>query len=189
MDEKTFEKYSFLKIYTIDFDSASHLFKVLKRYKRKDVRYSLLRDIVVTYARPFSQNKGTLLRNHSLPLRLVPKNCRPLHNLLIKVRNQLFAHTDLSYRSPQIVNWSKKGEPRFPMAFRGFNYDQLDSRVDEINSLVQQVDFKLKEETYKIEKALCAEPNDSTATDKKTDELAPVSAPLFFTGPSYDWEK
>ncbi len=45
-------------------NTAAHTVKTLRRYKRADVQVALLRDIAVTYARPFSGNreiKGTVL--------------------------------------------------------------------------------------------------------------------------------
>ena len=100
MDAAQFEKYCFLRLYSIDLDTALHTIKVLRRYKRPDVRYPLLRDIAVTYAHPFSGNEGDHIHNDRLSSRKhVPKHLRKLHDELIRLRQEQFAHTDLKFYS------------------------------------------------------------------------------------------
>jgi hypothetical protein len=118
MEQEIIEKYHSYRLYSIDLDTALHSIRVLKRYRREDVRYCLLRDIVVSYARPFSGNKGETIPKHTLSKKEVPKHLRPLHGELIDLRNQLFAHTDFTYRRPKAVNWSTPGHKWFPMTFR-----------------------------------------------------------------------
>jgi hypothetical protein len=148
------EQYHFLKLYSVDFDSAKHILQVLKRYRRKDVRYCILRDLIVTYCRPFSGNKGDKIANHKLTIQVVPRELRPLHNELLDFRNQLFAHTDYTYRQPKVVNWSTDTYKWFPMAFRGFDYGKLDNRVSEISNLIQSVEMNLQARINKIEESI-----------------------------------
>ena len=112
LDEKQkTELYKLYRLYSMDFDMAIHTLNALKRYPKHTnryrllqwVRYSLLRDAVVSYARPFSGNRGILFKSHSLSLRLVPKEFRVLHSRLINLRSQLFAHTDLTYKDPKVM--------------------------------------------------------------------------------------
>lgn len=92
MNSKLFEQYKFYRLYDHDFDAAIHTLKILKRYRRPDVRNALLRDIIITYARPFSISKGDKIPKHILPAKFVPSQLRKLHNELFDLRNQLFAH-------------------------------------------------------------------------------------------------
>ena len=100
------EQYYFYRLYSIDLDNTKHILRILKRYRRKDVRYCLLRDIVVSYCRPFSGNKGKKISTHTLNKKVVPKELCILHDELVEIRNQLFAHTDYTYRQPKVANWS-----------------------------------------------------------------------------------
>lgn len=145
------EQYHFLKLYTIDFDTAKHILKVLKRYRRKDVRYCILRDLIVTYCRPFSGNKGEHISKHTLTVKVVPKELRSLHNELLDMRNQLFAHTDYTYRQPKVINWSTDTYKWFPLQFRGFDYEKLDRRVSEISKLILAVESNLQKRIDSIE--------------------------------------
>jgi len=148
------EQYHFLKLYSVDFDSAKRILQVLKRYRRKDVRYCILRDLIVTYCRPFSVNKGDKITKHTLTVKVVPKELRPLHNELLAIRNQLFAHTDYTYRQPKVVNWSTDTYKWFPMQFRGFDYGKLDNRIPEISKLIQSVESNLQARIDKIEDSI-----------------------------------
>lgn len=145
------EQYYFYKLYSIDFDTARHILRVLRRYRRKDVRYSILRDLVVSYCRPFSGNKGSEIRKHMLTKKVVPKELRPLHDELVNLRNKLFAHTDYIYRRPKVINWSTENHKWFPMQFRGYDYNKLDMRVPEIEKLIQAVTKNLHTRIGKIE--------------------------------------
>jgi len=109
MTDTDIEKYYFYRLYSIDLDSTKHSLCVLKRYRREDVRHCLLRDIVVSYARPFSGNKGQDIPKHKLTKKVVPRNLCQLHDDLIKLRNQLFAHTDYTYRRPGTQKSTEKG--------------------------------------------------------------------------------
>ena len=150
MSQQQLEQYYFFRLYSIDLDSAKHILCVLKRYRRKDVRYCLLRDLVISYCRPFSGNKGDKISKHVLTKKVVPKDLRPLHDELVKVRNQLFAHTDYTYRRPKVTNWSTDSYKWFPMSFRGFDYNKLDVRVSEINQLVSAVERNLQTKIDRI---------------------------------------
>lgn len=151
MEQNIIEKYEFYRLYSIDLDTAKHSLQVLKRYRLKDVRFCLLRDIVVSYARPFTKNKGEKIPKHTLTPKVVPKHLRPLHDELIDARNQLFAHTDYTYRRPKTVNWSTSERKWFPMSFRGYEYDKLDRRVAEIETLIRAVTGNLCREIEQIE--------------------------------------
>ncbi len=154
MTNSDMEKYYFYRLYVIDLDAAKHTFGVLKRYKRNDIRFCLLRDLVMCYSRPFSGNKGENIPKHSMSESFVPKHLRPLHKELLTVRNQLFAHHDYTYRKPKIANWSTPTRKIFPMSFRGYDCGKLDARLAEIKELVNLVAENLNREIDTLEKNL-----------------------------------
>lgn len=154
MTETEMEKYYFYRLYSIDLDTTKHTLSVLKRYRKKDVRYCLLRDVVVCYSRPFSGNKGKLISKHSLQRSFVPKHLQHFHEELMAVRNQLFAHNDYTYRKPKVAKWGDSLHKAFPMSFRGYDYNELDSRVAEIEELVKAVADNLQSEIDAIERNL-----------------------------------
>lgn len=145
------EQYYFYRLYSIDFDTTLHTLRLLKRYRRQDVRYCILRDVVVSYARPFSGNRGDHSHSQQLTKKVVPVQFHALHAELLRLRCQQFAHTDKTYYKPMAANWSKPGRKWFPMSFRGYDYSVLDAQVRKIQQMVVAVERNLRERVREIE--------------------------------------
>ena len=152
MDPTEFEKYQFLRLYSIDLDTALHVFRVLKRYKRDDVRFILLRDIAIAYARPFSGNEGKLIPKHKLQEKHVPPTSRALHKELLRLRNEQFAHTDLKFYNPKVARFGSKANKWYPMSFKGYDYNALLRQIDAIEQLIRAVEQSVNTEIRKCEK-------------------------------------
>ncbi len=149
--EHQVEKYAFLRLYDQDFEMALHTIKVLKRYRKSDVRFPLLRDIVVSYCRPFTESRGIGIKKDFLDNRFPDEEMEELHEELLKLRKQLFAHTDLSYKQPKISNWSTEQKKWFPVSFKGFDYQALDSKLPKIQRLIQCTQSNLREKIAEYE--------------------------------------
>lgn len=150
MNSKVLEQYKFYRLCDHDFDAAIYTLKILRRYKRPNIRNALLRDIIVAYARPFSTSKGKLSK-HNLPTKIVPLPMRSLHKELIDLRNQLFAHTDLIFKNPEVANWSSGQRKWFPMSYRGFDYSSLNKQINEMSNLITAVKNELLKKIREIE--------------------------------------
>jgi hypothetical protein len=137
--ENILEKYKFLRLYDMDFESALHTLKVLRRYKKKDVRYALIRDVIVTYSRPFTESKGFNIGKDFCGAKFDDKDMKELHDELLRLRKELFAHTDLTYKNPKVRNWSTDTYKWFPMSFKGFDYKTLEDKLPEIKRLIEHV--------------------------------------------------
>jgi hypothetical protein len=157
MNERELEKYFFLRIYSMDFDETRNSLAILKKRREKDVRYRLLRDIAVSYARPFSPNHGKLIIEHRCPRHFIPKEFSALHKELIDLRNERFAHSDLKRYNPRISRWKTRSGWGYPMSFRGLNYEKLDQRSLDIEKLVRDVADRLQVEISSYEKLFDAE--------------------------------
>lgn len=158
-------EHPFLRLCSIEFDTTRHILKVLRRYRRKDVRYYLIFALVVSYARPFSKNSEG---GHSRQLgekNIVPPSMRPLHDELMRRRNEQFAHTALDFRKPQIKNWGTAEKPWFPMAIVGEHYELLDARIHEIEELAHAVEANLNERIRLLEQEIAQGESASPAKD------------------------
>lgn len=133
------EKYKFLRLYDMDFESALWTLKVLRRYKKKDVRYALIRDVIVTYSRPFTESKGFDIGKDFCSVKFDSNDMEKLHDDLLRLRKKLFAHTDLTFKNPKVTNWSTDTCKRFPMSFKGFDYKTLEDKLPEIKRLIECV--------------------------------------------------
>jgi hypothetical protein len=125
---------------------------LMARQTDLELRYCILRDIVVTYSRPFSKNFGRVFRKHALPEDIVPAAMRQLHGELINLRDQVFAHTDHGFRNPQIARFPRKsGGGDYPMSFRNPAYEDLNTRLPEIRELVVSVEEGVNTKTREFE--------------------------------------
>ena len=147
--ELKLEKYAFLRLYEHDLEMALQTLKVFRRCRNQEVKCALLRDITVTYCRPFSESKGNNFKKHHFNLnKFESETMKNLHEKIIGLRNSLFAHTDLHFKNPKIANWSTDEKKWFPMSFTGFDYTQLEDKISEIELLIkysrQQLLIKMK---------------------------------------------
>lgn len=145
------ERYVFLRLCEKDFLVATSVLRMIRRYTRPDARLALLRDGIVSYARPFSDNRGHLFPILRLGASVVPKSNRPLHKELMEYRNQVFAHTDVEAYNPRLHRWPAKTGYWYPMAFRSLGAERFMDRVAAIISLVQDVHEAVHREEREIE--------------------------------------
>lgn len=147
------ELYYFLRMYSIDLDTALHTIKMLRRYKRPDVQSVMLRDVAISYIRPFSGNNGEHTKSHILQSSMhVPKSMRQLHQELHDLRMKQFAHTDLTYYRPQVRKIRFTPESGFAMAFKGYDYAALLRKLPQIEELIRAVEKSLHAEIAELEK-------------------------------------
>jgi len=148
MTPQQFEQYCFYRLYSIDLDTVRHSLRMLKRYRRQDVRHSILRDIVVGYARPFSGNKGKLFKKYHLSMKSVPSDLRSLHSEMLDVRMRTLAHTDYSFVTPGSQD-GQRARGRFSHCRSAcMTLENLDKRLTEIEGVQQMSLSSLLRQLY-----------------------------------------
>ena len=154
MNANSSELYYFLRMYSIDLDTALHTVKMLRRYKRPDIQSVLLRDVAVCYIRPFSGNKGEHTSSHILRISMhVPKSMRQIHRELYDLRMNQFAHTDLTYYRPRVGKIRFTPASAFAMTFRGYDYAGLLRKLPQIEELIRAVEKSVHDHIAELEKA------------------------------------
>ena len=152
MNEKDFEKYCFLRLHSVDMDTARHTLKMLKRYRKNDIKVVMLRDIAVTYARPFVSNKGIHIPKHTLSEKQhVPKTLKHVHKRLLELRNSQLAHTDISFHKPKVMRWKGDKYDTYPISLKSFDYLGLLRQINEIENLINAVEASLCDEIKSCE--------------------------------------
>jgi hypothetical protein len=154
MSPEKFEAYKFLRLCSIDLDTVGQTLRLLRRYKKQDVRIALVREVAVSYGRPFTKNHGDLVKNHKLSRKYVPFWAKALHDELLRLRNQQFAHTDIKFYEPKVAHFTLTGRPWFPMSFKGYDYPALLAQLPQIQQLVNEVDQNLCEELERLQRRL-----------------------------------
>jgi hypothetical protein len=101
------EKYVFYNsIVDMSINDSINSYALLMKYIDLDLslRMPLLRDVVISYLKPFKKTQGRLNKNHTIEasdIAIEKEDLLVVHNKLLAYRDQVFAHYDLSIRSPR----------------------------------------------------------------------------------------
>jgi len=148
--EEAEERYIFLRLFEHDLYLAKSSILMIKRYKKRDVKHSIFRAAVISYARPFSKNYGRI-KNHRLDKSIVPTKHKVLHDDLLEFRNQWFTHTDIKAHDPTLVRWPTKSGYTYPIAFKNLFAKPFENKLPEMSALIQEVRDAIIEEEQMIE--------------------------------------
>jgi hypothetical protein len=152
---KIIEQYNFYMLADTDMNRALNTLKTIRRYKKKDVINALIRDIIVIYSKPFTNCKGTHIARHRLDKdEFVPISLHALHEKIMKYRNQIFAHTDLTARKPRLGRLQVGSGYRYGIAFRGFSPSDFEKDLPRIEETIRKVKEKISTKLRDIEKKL-----------------------------------
>jgi len=144
------ENFCFLRLYSSDLNDCRHLIRMIRRYRRNDVRYALLRDLAVTYSRPFSGNSKKVKGKHYLPLSYVPAEHNEMHRRLFDLRNFQFAHSSLKFHDTRIA---KLGNI-VATSRKSVDFAYLDRSLLEIERLIVSVEANVNEAAAALEARL-----------------------------------
>lgn len=147
-----FENYKFLRLHSVDMDTALSTLKMLKRYRRDDIKVALLRDISVIYSRPFSGNRGKTGKHYLSEKKFVPSEYKDLHDRLLDLRNKQFAHTDAVFHDPKFMKWKGDEGVAFIMSFKTFDYLSLLRNLKKVESLIRSVECNINSAVREYEK-------------------------------------
>lgn len=139
MDTREEEFYVFLRFADGDISQAQMALDHLSAVEGDFLRLCLLKDAAISYCRPFKKSRGAFNKSLKLDKNYVPFCFIGLHNDLVDLRDQVFAHTDIDVRSPVLHCWTGEPRPIFPIQFKGHNYPQLLTREQELRSLFSAV--------------------------------------------------
>jgi hypothetical protein len=114
---------------------------MIRRYRKTDVRYALLRDLAVTYSRPFSGNSKKVKGKHSLPPEFVPPKHKKMHQRLFDLRNYQFAHSSMKFHDPKLT---KLGNV-VAMSRKSVDFAYLNRSLSDIEQLVTSVESNINE--------------------------------------------
>ena len=165
------ESYKFLRLYYADFSNAFQVVDTISNYEEHKCSFkdkgiiitSLWTDVIMSYSRPFSGNKGVSKGKHRLNESDVPEIYHPLHKKIIDFRDQVFAHTDFEAKKaskdlngPHVSKISLGGKIRLGMSFCVRHYKYKDDPNFDINEMKNLLTaMKDIVDTYCIEMQEC----------------------------------
>jgi hypothetical protein len=146
------ERYVLRHIALIDMERALRSLEYLNELKDEHLREALFRDAVVSYVKPFSDNRGVHTKKG---LRIsengVPKELKAAHKELVEIRNELFAHVDLKRQKPQLDVYEIDGEKHASLTVTGYGKVYADHLIEPLKQLAKVVHSNLMKEMVTIE--------------------------------------
>lgn len=136
-----------LKVYAADLALARRSGELAAGEEDPDVQAALLRDMVVSYGRPFSGNhvaRGGLKR---IPTTWIPESMAALHAELIQLRDRAFAHSDMDFRKPTVTGFVySPGSFELRLELSDPDLVALRGRWAEVRSLIDAVEARIGSE-------------------------------------------
>jgi len=139
------EKYVLRHLSLIDMERVEKSLSLLGETDDSYLREALFRDAVISYVKPFSDNRGEHQRKGlRINQKGVPKELKSLHKEFKDIRNKLFAHNDLEYQSA-------KFGPGTSFSVRGYERFYSDDLIEPLKKLAFSVHRHLMEEMQELE--------------------------------------
>src|SRR5688572_2106300 len=134
------EQYVFLRLADNDIAKALAILQLIRGSSNEQIQLALLKQAVIAYCRPFKTSYGTHTKRHQLPVSVVPAPMAALHVELETLRDEEFAHTDLSALTPKLIPHFMFGDTStFPILRRTATGPSLMKRLPDLTALFEHV--------------------------------------------------
>ncbi len=137
-DERAEERYIFYRLADQDWEHADFALDHVDQNTDEFVRHSLVMDAVVSYIRPFCKCKG-VFQSYFRNKNFVPKEHKDLHERMLFFRHQVFAHTDITARQPQVGRLKTRTGYFYYMGFKGLWVNEFVPLIPRIKKLILSV--------------------------------------------------
>ncbi|MDF7809622.1 hypothetical protein P4E94_19445 [Pontiellaceae bacterium B12219] len=134
MDNLIEERYVFWRLAIHDFSECTTTLELISTTSFHKIKMALFKSAIIAYCRPFSGNQAKYKKNKwKIDEKWVVD--RDLHQELMDLRSQLFAHTDITYRNPKLAPFGDKSI----IAMKGFYYETAMELVEPTKKLCTSV--------------------------------------------------
>jgi len=141
------EQYVFYRMALSDIQSAKRVCDLALKQTDNELKYSMIRDAIVIYCRPFSRCNGKF-GSHKLDKHISDQLDLSIHRRLIQWRDQIIAHSDIDVRDPKLHCWTNLRGNTYPIVFTGF-YGSNMPKEEDIKSICEKLEeillLKIKE--------------------------------------------
>ncbi len=124
----------------IDMERVQRNIEYLRDSDDKYLKGVLLRDAVISYAKPFLDNRYS---DGSKGLRIsdkrVPKELRDVHEEILALRGELIAHTDMTIQRPRIDKCQDELGDNYSMTVTGYDTIHKEHLIDPLLKLAKAV--------------------------------------------------
>ena len=154
MKQELEEEYAFYSFAKDDLTEAYSSLKAIKKYKRNIAVSALVKAAVISYSRPFKKCCGKYKSCYKLQSNIIPDSYQSLHKKIITYRDQIFAHTDIDVRRPDIRKLKIQNKERFSITYRGFSCKDFLHEIEQMKKLIECIVTSLQQHVNKIKQKL-----------------------------------
>ena len=144
------EEYVFYRFASGDFLIAVESLKEISLCKEINARRALLLKVILAYCRPFKTSRGKY-SNYRLSQSFVPVEHKNLHDELLKYRDNVLAHTDLTVRRPELREWKTSSGQLLPIQFKSLGLENLEESIPELNELIDKILNRIQQQLKTLE--------------------------------------
>jgi len=98
------DKYIFYVNFATEYiNRAKCSLNLVEKYMNEpELLMPLLRDVIIAYAAPFTNNHGRIFNTFRLGKNLIPQSLMPVHKKVCADRDQVIGHCDIGARDPRV---------------------------------------------------------------------------------------
>ena len=124
----------------IDMERVQKSIEFLRGTDDKYLKAALFRDAVISYAKPFSNNRYS---NQTKGLRIsdshIPKELMSAHKEILALRDELVAHTDMTIQKPKIDKYQDDIGHNYSLSVSGYETIHKDHLIEPLLKLAKAV--------------------------------------------------
>lgn len=110
----------------------------------------MLLKVILSYCRPFKTSRGKY-GNYKLSQSFVPFEHKDLHDKLIKHRDNVLAHTDLTVRRPKLHEWKMNSGRLLPIVFKSLDIKKIENSIPELKELIDKILNRIQDQLITLE--------------------------------------
>jgi hypothetical protein len=148
----TEEQYKFHKLAGYDLQNAELALERIPTCNDRFIQHALIKDAVISYAKPFFNSQGTYRNNYQLSSKFVSKEFKDLHKTILSSRKEVFVHTDLTARTLEIARIKGKIEYMYIVSVHGLSPDEFLPLIPKMKELVKSVRDKNNQAMIEIQR-------------------------------------
>lgn len=135
------ESYIFRHLALIDMERVLRSLEYLDDLEDEYLKEVLFRDAVLSYVKPFSGNRGVYTKKwlKITDEEYVPEELKSVHNDLVNIRNELFAHIDMKRQMPHLDINEIDGEKHLSFTVTGYEKVYADYLIEPLRQLAKIV--------------------------------------------------
>jgi hypothetical protein len=154
MKQKLEEEYAFYSFAKDDLIEAFSSLKAITKYKRNIAVSALVKVAVISYSRPFKNCRGKYKACYKLQNDIIPDQYKSLHQKIITYRDQIFAHTDIDVRRPDIKKFKIENKTSIAITYRGFSSKDFLHEIEKMKKLIECIVSSLQQHVDEIKNEL-----------------------------------